>query len=87
MNTLDIVGWIGAIAFAISGLPQAIKSWQDGHSLGIAHGTVLLWLVGEGAMVLYASMRYSSDWVLLSNYLANFVLVSIIAYYKYFPRV
>lgn len=83
---LEVIGLIGATAFALSGVPQAIKSVREGHSRGVAHGTVLLWLLGEGAMLAYASVKYPSDWVLISNYLANFLVVGVIAWFKYRPR-
>lgn len=78
-------GTIGAICFALSGAPQAWKSWREKHSEGIAWGTVVLWLVGEGATLLYALYFYPTDWILLSNYLLNTFFVSIIFIYKILP--
>lgn len=81
-----LLGTVGAICFALSGLPQAIKSWRDGHSDGVAHGTVWLWLIGEGLMLAYALYFYTQDWILTTNYTANFLLVSIIFKFKYWRR-
>ncbi len=86
MNALDVVGWVGATSLALCGLPQAIKSWKEGHAKGIAHGMVLLWLLGEGAMLTYAGIKYTSDFALLANYIVNALVVVVIAKYKYFPR-
>ena len=83
---LDIIGLIGATALAISGVPQVIRSLREGHSNGVAHGTILLWLGGEGAMLTYAGIKYTSDYILLLNYLGNFLIVGGIAWYKYLPR-
>jgi uncharacterized protein with PQ loop repeat len=81
-----LLGTVGAICFALSGLPQAIKSWNDGHSDGVAHGTVWLWLIGEGMMLAYALHFYTQDWILTTNYMTNFLLVSIIFKFKYWRR-
>lgn len=81
-----LLGTIGAFCFALSGLPQAYKSWKDGHSDGIAHGTIILWLIGEGMMLAYALYFYTMDFVLTVNYTFNFLLVSVIFKYKYWRR-
>lgn len=80
---IELIGLIGSIAFGISGVPQAIKSWRDGHTNGVAHGTVILWLLGEFAMLSYTLIKYPTDLILLSNYGINALVVSVIAYYKY----
>ena len=83
---LELIGLIGATAFALSGVPQAVKSVREGHSKGMSHGTIVLWLTGEGAMLIYAGIKYTSDYILICNYLANFLVVGVIARYKYLPR-
>lgn len=83
---LKLIGLIGATAFALSGVPQAIRSFREGHSDGMSHGTIILWLSGEGAMLVYALGKYTSDYILICNYLANFLVVGVIAWYKYLPR-
>jgi uncharacterized protein with PQ loop repeat len=85
-NLFAIIGIIGAICFALSGLPQAIKSYKDGHSKGIATATVWLWLIGEAATLLYTYYKYTNDYILICNYLSNVILVGIIFIYKYWPR-
>jgi len=81
-----ILGALGAIFFALSGLPQAVRSYRDGHSNGVLHGTIWLWLLGEACMMAYASKRYPEDYVLIGNYILNLVMVLIITKYKYWPR-
>lgn len=85
MSTLDIIGWIGCISFAVSSVPQTIKSFKDGHSNGIASGMILLWLLGEFAMLTYTVIKYT-DVALLTNYVLNLVFIAPIAWYKVFPR-
>ena len=81
---LDAVGYIGSLAFALCALPQAFKSIGDGHSKGLSWGFLLLWLCGEVCTIVY-SWGY---WLLplLGNYVGNMIMLSIILYYKVFPR-
>jgi uncharacterized protein with PQ loop repeat len=80
------IGIIGSICFALSGFPQAIKSWRDGHSKGIATATVWLWLIGEAGTLAYTYYNYPQDYILLLNYLSNVIMVGIIFRYKYWER-
>ena len=80
------LGIVGAICFAFSGVPQAIKSAKEGHSNGMSGLTVWFWTLGEGCMLLYGLYFYIHDLILILNYLSNFFFVSIIFKYKYWPR-
>lgn len=86
MHIVEIIGLIGATCFAISGVPQLIKSFREGHADGMSYGTIWLWLIGEGAMFTYALIKYTFDFILLGNYFFNFTIVAIIAFYKHFPK-
>ena len=35
---METIGWIGSICFALCAIPQAWKSFKDGHSRGITWG-------------------------------------------------
>lgn len=83
---VEIVGVIGAVAFALSGIPQAIQSVRLGSSRGMAGGTVALWMVGEVAMLAYVLAKYPSDLALVGNYAVNLFLVGTIAWLWVFPR-
>lgn len=39
----DIFGWLSTLCLAVSGIPQAIKTWKDGHARGLSFGMVFLW--------------------------------------------
>lgn len=80
------IGLIGTLLLAFSGLPQAILAMRSGNAYGVSQLTVLCWVFGELAMLVYALHFYPNDWFLLANYGGNFVIVSIICKYKYFPR-
>lgn len=81
---LEIIGWIGAIAFGICGLPQAIKSKKQGHSGGISAIFLSLWLIGEVTTLIYVFPK--AHFPLIFNYLMNILFVLVIFYYKLFPK-
>jgi hypothetical protein len=82
---LDIIGWIGAITFAICAAPQAWKAYKDGHSDGVSWGFINLWLVGEICTTIYILPK--QDWPLLFNYAGNLICLLVIMKYKMFPRI
>ena len=85
MTALDAIGLAGATALAVSGLPQAVQSWRQGHSDGVSWGLLALWLGGEAAMVAYV-LGTTPDPVLLINYGGNLAIVAVIAWFAWRPR-
>lgn len=77
-------GWIYSLAFALSALPQARMSWKDGHSRGVADGTLLLWGLGEFAGVVYGFSLM--QWPIIFNCILNTLFVGIIVWYRICPR-
>jgi hypothetical protein len=86
VTVVEVVGFIGALAFALSGIPQAIQSIRLGTSRGMAGGTVALWMVGEVAMLAYVLAKYPSDLALVGNYSVNLLIVGAISWLWLFPR-
>lgn len=76
--------WIGSILLAICGLPQAIKSYKEGHAYDVSWIFLLLWLGGEIALLIDRFPKH--DWALVLNYIANIAFISIILKYKIKPR-
>lgn len=81
---LEIIGWAGAILFAICSLPQAIQSIRDGHSRGLNWFFLLSWLMGEILTIIYVWPK--QDIPLLTNYFLNMAFLLIIMKYKMFER-
>lgn len=81
---LEVIGWIGAIAFALSAVPQAVKSWKDKHSHGLAWSFLGLWLLGELASIVYVLPKGHIP--LLANYFLNLTFLLVIIWYKVRPR-
>lgn len=82
--SLEVVGWIGSVAFALCGAPQAMKSYKEGHSHGISWGLLSLWFIGEVCTLIYVIPK--SHLPLIFNYLGNLFFVAIIIYYKIYPK-
>lgn len=80
---LELIGWIGAICFALCAVPQAWLSIKNGHSHGVAWGFLTLWMVGEICTIIYVLPK--QHWPLLFNYVFNIIFVAIIIYYKLRP--
>lgn len=81
---MELLGWIGAILFAICGLPQALQSYRDKHSRGLNWAFLLAWFFGEIFTLIYVYPK--SDIPLLVNYSVNLVFLIVILWYKIFPR-
>jgi uncharacterized protein with PQ loop repeat len=81
---MELLGYIGSICFAICGLPQAIQSYKDKHSDGVNTAFLMLWLIGEICTLAYAFTKDVPP--LIINYLGNLIFISVIVYYKLFPK-
>ena len=83
---LQIFGWVGSLAFAICGIPQAYECWKTGNAKGLSGHFLFLWSLGEvGSFVYVAGTRGYLD-PLFANYALNAVFLSIIVWYKLRPR-
>ncbi len=81
---MEILGWIGSILLAFCGLPQAIESWKTKSSAGLTWGLLAMWFAGEVFTFIYILPKM--DLPLLFNYTANIIFLSIIIYYKLYPK-
>jgi len=82
---LEVIGWLGAFFFAICAVPQTIQCIREGHSDGLSWLFLIFWLLGEIFMTIY--VWPTGDLPLLSNYIVNLILTSVIFYYKVHPRI
>lgn len=82
---MTTTGMLGGLLLALSGLPQAIKSYREGRTGDISHGLLWMWLIGEVLMFAY-TLGTLRDIPLLLNFGINTLLVGVITWYRYFPR-
>lgn len=76
-------GWVYSLAFALSAIPEAAKSIKNGYT-GTADGTILLWIIGEIAGVIYGIGI--SQFPIIFNCGMNTLFVGIIVKYRLWPR-
>lgn len=84
---INLLGWLGAFFFAISGIPQARQCYKQGHGRGINPLFMWCWLLGEILYLLYIPLRFGAEWPLIANLVVGFISVVVILRYIYFPRV
>ncbi len=84
---MEIAGWISATFLLLCGVPQAYKSIKDGHSNGISAAFLWLWYGGEISGIIYILTMKDLSLPLLTNYGFNVTMVSVMLFYKYFPRI
>lgn len=82
----EILGWLGAFFFSVCALPQAFKTFKDGHADGVSFLFLFLWFLGEFFMVLYTLLVLQADAPLLVNYALNMMCLFVILKYKVSPR-
>lgn len=81
---MEIIGWMGAVLFAICGLPQAIQCYREGHANGLNWFFLLAWFFGEVLTIIYVWPK--SDYPLLFNYFLNLLFLIVIIRYKIWIR-
>jgi len=77
----DFLGWIGSVAFAMCGLPQAWECYKNGSAKGISPVFIALWFIGEVCYVISVLMKFG--WVswMMFNYIANIFSIAVIFIY------
>lgn len=81
-----MTGYLGAILLSICALPQAIMSIVTGNSYGLSFLFLWCWYLGEMLMLQHVVATIGMHGPLFWNYLINFLLLTIIVWYRYFPR-
>ena len=81
---LENIGWIGSLLLAFCGLPQALESIKTKSSEGLTWGFIGMWFIGEICTFIYILPKL--DLPLLFNYTANIIFLSIIIFYKLYPK-
>lgn len=81
MSAITLIGILGAIFLGACGLPQAIMSFKQKHSEGIAPMFLTMWTLGEICYLIYGWFT-GADAILMANYVFNLILLVVIVYYK-----
>lgn len=82
---VEVIGWIGAVCFALCAVPQAWLSWRQGHSKGVSASFLAMWFIGEVCMLGYSLIEIDSLQIIV-NYIFNLACLLVIISYKVRPR-
>lgn len=82
----EVLGWIGAVAFAICAIPQAIQCWKQGHGNGISALFLWAWFAGGVSMLGATLLRFG--WIpwLAIHYFGNMGALLVIMRCKFWPK-
>ena len=83
---IELIGYSGGILLALCGVPLAINAIRAGEAKGISLLFLFMWLTGEILTAAYVLVTKGLDWPLVSNYIANIILILIVLKYKILPR-
>lgn len=83
---IGAIGWIGGFCLAICSLPQVIDCYRRKNADGLSWLFLMLWIVGEVTTLVYIILADLDTWQLLFNYTLNLIGLSLILYYKLFPK-
>lgn len=78
---IERVGWLGATLLAACGVPLVVQTIVDGHARGVSLWFLLMWWAGEVCTLVYI-LRKARTRQLVTNYLANMAMVSIVLGYR-----
>jgi len=81
---METIGWIGAMLFALCGLPEAWRSWRR-KRCDVGWAFLSMWLGGEALTLFYVVAKEGliNLMPLIVNYLLNIVFILIMCYYKW----
>ena len=49
---IEVIGYIGGLAFALCGFPQVLQCYRQGHAKGMSVAFLGLWATGEGCYLI-----------------------------------
>jgi len=85
MIFIDIIGWLGTLCLMGAGIPQLIKTINEGHASGLAWYYLLLVWFGMLFMLAYVCLT-SFSLNLVFSYVFQMVIFGILIYKKKFPK-
>lgn len=84
MDVENVLAWLGQMLLLVCSLPQAFKSYRDGHSAGLS--VYMIWLWGLGMFFSFFYFLMTAQVPATINYGFNIFVWAIIAKYYHFPR-
>lgn len=86
-DKMEIFGWLSSLLFMICGIPQAYKTYKQGHAKGLSFTFIITWFLGEVFGLVYISKFNPYPWPLFFNYgLSLFSTIIILKFYAFPSR-
>jgi len=79
---MELVGWIGSMAFMLCGAPLAYSAWKKKRA-NENWGFLLLWTIGELFSIIYALNKDVLP--ILVNYVINLAFLGVVWRYQLWP--
>ena len=80
------LGWVGALLFSISAIPQVIKTIKTKEADDLSVCFLFLWFFGEVCTLIYLliddSLLSITHYPLYINYIANIIMISYLLWAK-----
>ena len=83
---INLVGIVGGLLLAASGIPQAVRSWRDGHSEGIEAKLIFMLLGGISCFWIYLYAKMGYDLIIHTEYTVTILVWLVVLKYKFFKR-
>lgn len=84
MTLVTLLGVLGNALFIVAALPEAVATIKAGKALGTPLSLIVMVLLGFIAMFWYTYLKLGFDWVLATNYGAQFIVWFILLFYRLF---
>jgi uncharacterized protein with PQ loop repeat len=82
----DFIGWVGSVAFAVCGLPQAWECFKNRSARGINPYFIGLWFIGEICYVVSVLMKFGWVHWMMFNYTVNIFSITVITFFIIMDR-
>lgn len=83
---IQAIGAVGVFLLSVCAVPQAVRSYRDGHSRGISGWFVSAWFFGEVLTLVFAAATGAPN-LLIVNYAANIAALLVVIWYTIRPRI
>ena len=79
---IDIIGFLSALCFTLSALPQVVLVVKQKHACGVSSGTIIMLISGSLGMLVYLVLSGILNPILLLDFCVTFLVWSTIGFYK-----
>lgn len=82
MLSRDNIGWLASILLMFCSVPQAVQSIENGHSIGVNKGMLVMWFLGTLGMLYLLFPEKKEVKQVYCSYAVNCIAAGIILFFK-----